>query len=422
MTTTEIILSITLLINTFFIYWLNSDGMTIKEKVLPKSIIIMILAWFLLCVNSFCNVPLKAVNSYIILMLMLVFAFPKNLKKRLLSYLLLMLYGLIVEYVIFVILNAFVLIDVFNMNLTNQTILTILCEIVWFGSWILLKKSKALKNILQKVVVFMEEFVGVETLSVLILGILNILLGQYYSNISTIPGIITIFLLIISVCFVLKAFIKNKKNEHLLIARNEFLQQNITAYEKTIENYRMFKHNVITDLMTINLTANKETQKAIIVKMKFYEKTYSWVNQISNIPNGIKGLITMKIQQAGERNVKCLIECNSKKKSFNNLGIKRFVEMCDILNILINNAIEAAQKCKNKYINIIIEDKPYLIIKIINPFKCDLDIKCLGSQGYSTKGGKRGIGLFFIKKYKSKKVKIDTKIINDLFISTVTLK
>ena len=394
-----IVFGFTLFINTAFYFYLNSEGLTKKEIFTQKRIIIFLIAWILLCINCFYETPLKTLISYTLLVLMVLISFPNNFKERIFNFVLFTIYGLLIELGILFVLQLVTKIDIFNMKMSVQFLVTIVYEIIWITTWILLKKIKFINIIREKAKMFISEFIGIEILTILFIGVLSIFLGKYYNDISAIPNLIAIFLSIVCAIAIIFFFSKNKKTENILKTRNAFLQQNIEIYEKAAENYRMFKHNIVADLMTIKSVANKEAREVIDLKMKFYEKSYSWVSKLSDVPNGLKGVISMKIQQAREKNVQCLIESSTKKNFCNKMEIKKFVELCDILNILINNAIEASSKCSKKYISISIEESPYLVIKITNPFKNNIDIKNLGTSGYSTKGKNRGIRTALINFY-----------------------
>ncbi len=412
----------TMLINTAFYFYLNSSGLSRKEIFTPKRITIFLITWILLCIGCFYEFPLKTLFSYAVLVLMVLVSFPSNFKERILNFIIFTIYGLLVELGVLFILRIISDIDIFNMPIITQFFITIIYEIIWIMTWMLLKKIPLLRKAVEQAKVFFNGFIGIEIISIIFIAILSLFLGKYYNDISAIPNLIAIILIIVCAIIIISVFSKHQKTEDLLKARNEFLQQNIEIYEKSAENYRVFKHNILSDLITIKSVANKEAQEVIDLKMEFYEKSYSWVSKLSDIPNGLRGVISMKIQQAREMNIQCLIESNTKKNFCNNMGMKRFVEVCDIINIIINNAIEAASKCRKKYILISIEDNPQSVIKIINPFKNSIDINDMGNAGYSTKGKNRGIGLFFIRKYKSKKIKIDTEVVNNLFITKIILK
>ena len=65
------------------------------------------------------------------------------------------------------------------------------------------------------------------------------------------------------------------------------------------------------------------------------------------------------------------------------------------------------------------EENNHFKIEVINKFINNIDCDKIGTKNYSTKEYKSGIGLNYINKIKHNKVKVDFKIISDLFISII---
>ena len=81
-----------------------------------------------------------------------------------------------------------------------------------------------------------------------------------------------------------------------------------------------------------------------------------------------------------------------------NINPKLNKEILKIIGILLDNAIEALENEKNKFINIEISIKRNVFdIKIENSCSTDIDIDNIMKLGYSTKGKDRGYGMSLIK-------------------------
>ena len=121
------------------------------------------------------------------------------------------------------------------------------------------------------------------------------------------------------------------------------------------------------------------------------------------------------------KNKKIKVYINSQKKI--NTSDKDYLDLCNIVGILLDNAIEASEQTKNKIIEInITETKNEILIKISNNFVNKVDINKIGKKNYSTKELKSGIGLNYIKKVNNSKIKVKFFIINDIFITNIFYK
>ena len=84
----------------------------------------------------------------------------------------------------------------------------------------------------------------------------------------------------------------------------------------------------------------------------------------------------------------------------NSIDMKIY-EFCRILGILLDNAIQATQECKEKVINITIRKdvrcKRQLLI-VENTYKDkEIDTEKIYEKGYSTKEGNTGLGLWEVR-------------------------
>ena len=77
-------------------------------------------------------------------------------------------------------------------------------------------------------------------------------------------------------------------------------------------------------------------------------------------------------------------------------------EFTRVLGILMDNAIEAAQECNKKIINVIIREEPRRnrqLLVIENTYNNkDIDVEKIYEKGYSTKENNTGLGLWEVNK------------------------
>lgn len=109
----------------------------------------------------------------------------------------------------------------------------------------------------------------------------------------------------------------------------------------------------------------------------------------------LKAIISSKIINAQSKNIKVKIEIID---DINELSIN-LIDICRIVGILLDNAIEATELCDNKFINFLIFKDEKSTSLIINN-SCNEStppIHKIYQKNFSTKGFNRGIGLKFVK-------------------------
>ena len=100
---------------------------------------------------------------------------------------------------------------------------------------------------------------------------------------------------------------------------------------------------------------------------------------------------------------------------------RRYNVLVEKLVVSLDNAIEASLNSKNKVVIInLYDDEDNIYIEIKNSFAHNLDIDNLGNLNYSTKGKRRGLGLFSILRDNEASLKV--KVVNNYFISLISTK
>lgn len=191
---------------------------------------------------------------------------------------------------------------------------------------------------------------------------------------------------------------------------------------------RAFKHDHKNIVLAIG--GFLDTNDIEGLKKYFYEnidnnqyiddKTFYGLNNIKNNP--VKGLIYSKILSAISKNINLNIHIED---SIDNFIIKD-VDICRILGIVIDNAIDASTESNQKILTIVIlSDESEISIIISNSFKDKPITYKIFEKGYSTKGENRGLGLSIVRKLNEKKypnMDISTKIEKKLFYMEIILK
>lgn len=252
-------------------------------------------------------------------------------------------------------------------------------------------------------------------------GLEFLLKSNYYVNI----------LFIISVVIILTIFIKNELKYEQLNEQNKQMLNYVTKYEKIITEQGKANHEFKNQLMVIRGYAQKNSPKLmeyIDTIVDDIRKTHSsyLISNLNKFPDGgIKGLLYYKLSVMDDEKIKydISVEGNVKQK-LNNLSISEYKNITKILGVLLDNAIDASRKSKNKKIMIIVSYESKMIdFKIFNSYKNKIEISKIGT-GYTTKGAGHGFGLKLVEDIVNSNSDFSTEhyLEDDYYVSVLHIK
>lgn len=200
--------------------------------------------------------------------------------------------------------------------------------------------------------------------------------------------------------------------------------------EKINNRMRKFRHDYINILSTMSEYLREEDIEGLkqyfsdhITPLKSnFEMNTLQLNGIDQLKvHEIKGLITTKILQAQENHIEISVEVADEITQIN----MELIDLSRALGIIMDNAIEASLNIENPMIQIafIKTDNSVLII-IMNKAPKNLPkLHTLFKEGFSTKGGNRGLGLSTLKEItdNTENVLLDTTIENQYFIQKLEI-
>ena len=206
--------------------------------------------------------------------------------------------------------------------------------------------------------------------------------------------------------------------------------KSIEEYEKMIDTSKLVNHETRNQFLTIrNMSNNKKITNYIdsLLDNKINDNE-QLLMEVSRLPrSGIRGLIYSKLLDMKEKkiNYNLLIDKKISMNKFSKIEDVLIVDICKILGVFLDNAIEAVELLKEK--DIIIEiyaDKKDIVFSITNNFVGELDLEVLSTTKYSTKGNGRGYGLSLVKDIinKSNKLENSTEIYEDNFTQILKIK
>lgn len=179
------------------------------------------------------------------------------------------------------------------------------------------------------------------------------------------------------------------------------------AYNKSLsilhDNVRGFKHDFDNIVATIGGYVKTDDMNGLEQYYYELEEDCQKVNNIATLnPSiinnpGIFNLLSSKYHEADSKHIKINLEIFL---DLNTLNMKIY-EFSRILGILIDNAIEEAEKCDEKQINIKFrneQNKNRQIIIVENTYSNkDVDIDEIFYKGFSSKDNHSGLGLWEVK-------------------------
>jgi len=224
-------------------------------------------------------------------------------------------------------------------------------------------------------------------------------------------------------------FKDNTRRTEMLLA--EASKQYIRGLEESYTTLRMIKHDYVNIMTSFKLYIDDRDIDGLA---KFYYNELSELNRdlskenrligsLQNVQiNEIKSIIIYKCSVAAQHRVVTTIEANDPIES---LGVPTSI-VCQILGILLDNAIEAAMETDEKNVTIAILANTVSKTFIFKNSWRDqgLDLSKIFELGFSTKADGRGVGLYTVRNYvdKIKGLLIQTKHDSGCFTQILTVQ
>lgn len=405
----------------------NISDIKIDKRYLFLIVISGILCTLNTYFNPFVGYFNKAISSFIILLLLCWIVFKEDFKTTFIKCLICYFISVIMEILlsVFILLTKYVGMENFKDNINLKALFSLLI----FLLTLLILKIKFIKKFCSIIVkVSQKEIVSfililISSFTSLILAFkyaINSTKTMYYENII----LLVIFTIIISIGIYTNY--KAKKE----VEKTEVLLDFMSKYEKIIDDDRINRHEMLNNLLLLKSIKNKNTsnyENTLDSLIELYGKNKDKIiNNIHKLPSGLKGIIYYKISDM--KKVKINVSLNISKQA--NLDLKSikcddYIVLCKIITTLLDNAKEAAQESKNKYVLIEINNElNNTIISIHNSTKKDVDISKIENKNYTTKGKNRGLGLYLVNLMlrKTDNIKVNYEYTQNIFTTNVRIE
>ena len=421
---TSIIYFIATFIETYLITTLLLLIFNIKYSQKQKLIYVTFISLISETSSAFVPSPFNVIINYVCMILALKFIFKINLLKALAS--------LIVTLFVFGVLNTLIQNPYLTIcNIHFDTFLNtpkyripylIILYSVFSLIIVFFKKCKNINIKLDLIDNFDKKTKNMLFLNVfhgLLILVVQLIITDYYIDIvplgiNLLNFILLISFLILSICS-FSRMLKLVTTEQQLACAEEYNKSLKILYDKV----NGFKHdfdNMISFLDGYIQDNDMDDLKEYFTEMK---KDCKITNSLSllnpNIINnpGIYSLLNNEYFKATKLGITFNIEVSL---NINSLEINTYI-FSRILGVLIDNAIEAAEKCDTKKVKVSfirenINSRAIIIIKNTYSNK-DVDIEKIFKKGISNKENHSGIGLWEVNKYVKKSLNLELKSSKD---------
>ena len=366
-------------------------------------LVLIILIIFTSFNHIFVNNFVKVFTVTFALVLSNYFIFKKKINEIIIA-------PLITQFIVFISESILLIIANFIFSLTSNDLMsmcygTIGINIIVFLLSLFLIRLKCVKK-LYKFLVGTTDNISTKTL-VLVLSVVRVMTNfyaasQYYRMNSKYMLIINSSFIIIYSFIVFKML--EQKNRYIKIS-NKYNMTNTTLkeLEQNVTRLKITNHENKNQLLTIrNMIKKGEDSKSLIKHIENIVNTKikddeTLMLQTSTITNSMISSIVyskMLTMKENDVDVDLIISRDIKDLYLSDIPDELAVEVCKIIGVYLDNALEEVSKYEEKIINIeFYAEKKTLCIAISNNFEGEIDFEKMDNPGYTTKENGHGYGL-----------------------------
>lgn len=196
--------------------------------------------------------------------------------------------------------------------------------------------------------------------------------------------------------------------------------------EDKYSEYRFFRHdyqNILASLeygiQSENMSDIKHTYYSVIQKSQALLPDAQLLNLKNITDTTLRSTILVKHQAALEKLITFNVDC---QQPFTASAFEEDLNFYRVIGILLDNAVEAAEKTVEKTITVLMIDCEEIVI--INSCTQDVDLTKITNFEYTTKENHSGFGLYFVKQYikQHENIELATMIEKNHFIQKLTLE
>lgn len=400
----SVILGIIIIVFTNLYIW----SKLLKQKIDFKSprtyILIFMLSNFMILNYYYINQFLKVVSITLIMMIFCKFIFKVSINKAIVVPLISQFIIMISE-LLFLLLVLFVLDFDMNQMVNNYFGSLVSNLLISFFAIILInfKMGHKLYNLLLKVTSKINKYELIIFPIILVISVNLVETSIYYRvNMFWLIVINTSLIIIYSVIIFKMA---NARNDYLTIAdKYNISKDSLSEYQTVINRYRIDNHENKSQLKRLRNKINKDNKEALeyidmILDTRIKENERV-LNKTKVIPESdLKVLIDSKIMTMEEKKIKNTLHVDNYIKTIDFIEMDNLLmeDICKIVGVYLDNAIEAVENLKKHEIQIdLYQLDSFLCISVVNNCENKVDLERIYDTGYTTKTEGHGYGLALV--------------------------
>lgn len=290
-----------------------------------------------------------------------------------------------------------------NSNIYLKTFMTCcICTVLVLIFWNY-KIRIYIRNISKSVVNFRNKYIFIViSLSVMLFSI-SVYICLFNYNIGII--LITLFVMIVIYTVIVIATINEFYQKNRIQSEYDILLKNLNEYENLLELQRVSNHENKNQLLVIKGMIDKgenntsEYIESIIDTQ--YKDNDVIIFKTNRIPSGgLRGLIYYKILTMKDKKIESNLDVDRSLNDldFDHIPVKINQELCKIVGVFLDNAIQAVSGLKKRVIDIYLKyENDELYIQVSNNYSGVIELDKIDNSGYTTKGKGHGYGLSLVK-------------------------
>lgn len=237
---------------------------------------------------------------------------------------------------------------------------------------------------------------GIVLLSVLLF---SIMVYFCYFNTDRILMLIVVLISVIIYTIIVFGIIKEYEINVKIQSEYDILLKNLNEYENLLDLQRVTNHENKNQLLVIKGMVDKGESNTSEYINSIIDTQYKY--KTNRIPSGgLRGLIYYKILTMREKKITSNLDVDRSlnELDFDNIPVKTNQELCKIVGVFLDNAIQAVSELKKKEIDIYLKyENDELYIKVSNNYSGIIELDKIDNSGYTTKGKGHGYGLSLVK-------------------------
>jgi len=413
--------------------WNRYESKERTNKFIVRLLIFLLMSTCLSLVHYFLNGYIKALFTLIVLIISCKVILNKDFKTVVvlpLFTLLLMLVAELIFALLYMIIFNFQQLPTFESGIGVFIPTLVICSI-----YLILSRLSFVKKFYKKIIELVSK-INTKLLilvCVLLLMTVNFLFASLYYKID-LKWLVLINTVISAVYLIIVFRVFTVENKYIKMSNKYNTTLNsLKEYEEILDKYKIMNHENKNDLLMIrNMIIKKEKDvdkyidKLIDVKIKDDEKI---MYETSIIPSGgLRAVVYAKILMMKDKKIKnkLHVDKNVRRVDLSEYSEEFVLDLCRVISIYVDNAIEATLLCKNKevLIELFLDSKDNFNISITNTYQGNIELSKIDDKGYTTKGNGRGYGLTLAASLldKHKKMTNVRKIDKKTFNQTIIIK